>query len=385
EKSYTLVKKMQIWEHTWFKVYLAVVCVELIVFATWTVIIMINNSKRKEELERLRKELEVKVSEQTEEIRMQQIQTVTALSEAVDAKDRYTSGHSKRVAEYSRRLAMRMGKSAEEQEEIYRAGLLHDVGKIRIPEIVINKPGKLTPEEYELVKVHPVTGYHILKGIPGGGMIAQAARSHHERYDGAGYPNGLRGNDIPEIARIIGVADAYDTMASNRSYRKVLPQEEVRAEIERGKGCQFDPEIADIMLQMIDEDKEYKMRQQSEGERKTVLVVGDERTNIETAEFIMDDEPMHKVIGASETQKVLELLSEGGIDLVLLDESLPDMEGIEALAGIIEAAHAPVVFMTSDKNIETIKRLTELGVDDYLTKPFLPLTLKELVHGILNG
>lgn len=385
EKSYMLVKEMQVWEHTWFKIYLTVVCVELIVFATWTVIIMINNSKRKEALERLRRELEVKVSEQTEEIRMQQIQTVTALSEAVDAKDRYTSGHSKRVAEYARRLAKRMGKSAEEQEEIYRAGLLHDVGKIRIPELVINKPGKLTPEEFELVKVHPVTGYHILKGISGGSMIAQGARFHHERYDGAGYPNGLRGNDIPEVARIIGVADAYDTMASNRSYRKTLPQERVRSEIERGKGCQFDPEIADIMLQMIDEDTEYKMQQQAEGERKTILVVGDEQTNIETAEYIMEDEPMHKIIGASETQKVLELLSDGGIDLVLLDESLPDMNGFEGMSHIIEAADAPVVFMTSDKNIENLKRFTELGVDDYLTKPFLPMTLKELVHGILNG
>lgn len=385
EKSYTLVKEMQVWEHTWFKIYLAVVCVELIVFATWTVIIMINNSKRKEALEKLRKELEVKVSEQTEEIRMQQIQTVTALSEAVDAKDRYTSGHSKRVAEYAKMLAARMGKSAEEQEEIYRAGLLHDVGKIRIPELVINKPGKLTPEEFELVKVHPVTGYHILKGIPGGTMIAQGARFHHERYDGTGYPNGLRGNDIPEVARIIGVADAYDTMASNRSYRKTLPQEAARSEIEKGRGCQFDPEIADIMLQMIDEDKEYKMQQQVDGEQKTVLVVGDERTNIETAEFIMEDEPMHKVIGASETEKVLELLSGGGIDLVLLDESLPDMGSFDKLTRIIEASDAPIVFMTSDKNIETIKRLTELGVDDYLTKPFLPMTLKELVHGILNG
>lgn len=384
EQTYTLVKEMQIWEHTWFKVYLIVVCVELIIFATWTVVIMINNSKRKEVLEKLRRELEEKVNEQTEEIRMQQIQTVTALSEAVDAKDRYTSGHSKRVAEYARMLAARMGKSAEEQEEIYRAGLLHDVGKIRIPEFVINKPGKLTTEEYELVKVHPVTGYHILKGISGGSMIAQAARCHHEWYDGTGYPNGLRGSDIPEVARIIGVADAYDTMASNRSYRKVLAQDIVRSEIEKGKGRQFDPAVADIMLEMIDEDKEYRMQQTKE-RQKTILVVGNESTNIEIAEYIVEEEPMNQVIGASETEKVLELLSGDGIDLVLVDDSLPDLNGFEALSRIIEAACVPVVFMTSDKNLETIQKLTTLGVDDYLTKPFLPMTLKELVHGILNG
>lgn len=385
EKSYTLVKKMQVWEHTWFKIYLAAVCVEIIVFATWTVIIMINNSKKKEALEKLRRELEVKVSEQTEEIRAQQIQTVTALSEAVDAKDRYTSGHSKRVAEYARMIAARMGKSLEEQEEIYRAGLLHDVGKIRIPEIVINKPGKLTPEEYELVKVHPVTGYHILKGISGGSLIAQVARFHHERYDGTGYPNGLCGGDIPEAARIVCVADAYDTMASNRSYRKVLPQDVVRSEIEKGRGCQFDPEVADVMLQMIDEDKDYKMQQQTSEDRKTILVAGDERTNIETAEFIMEEEPNHKVIGASETEKVLELISNGGIDLLLLDDSLPDMDSLEEVLSIIKAASVPVVYMTSEKDLETIRKLTQLGVDDYLTKPFLPMTLKELVHGILNS
>ncbi|MEE1029051.1 MAG: HD domain-containing phosphohydrolase, partial [Agathobacter sp.] len=163
-------------------------------------------------MEVFQKELKSKVDEQTVELREQQRklneaywQTVTALSEAVDAKDRYTSGHSKRVAEYSKNIAKRMGKSVTEQEMIYRAGLLHDVGKIRIPVDIINKPGKLTDEEYDLIKIHPVTGYHILKDISDHYDMAVAAKYHHERYDGKGYPNGLSGEDIPEMARILAV------------------------------------------------------------------------------------------------------------------------------------------------------------------------------------
>ncbi len=136
---------------------------------------------------------------------------------------------------------------------------------------------------------------------------------------------------------------------------------------------------------MIDEDKDYKMQQQTREDRRTILVAGDESTNIQTAEFIMEEEPNHKVIGVSETEKVLELLSGGGIDLLLLDDSLPDMDSDEAVSSVIGASQVPIVYMTSDKDLETIKKLTQLGVDDYLTKPFLPMTLKELVHGILNG
>lgn len=225
-------------------------------------------SEHNSQLENFSAELENKVNEQTLELITQQkriktlyVQTVLALSEAVDAKDRYTSGHSKRVAEYARMIAARMGKSKEEQEDIYYAGLLHDIGKIRIPDEIINKPGKLTDEEYDIIKIHPVAGYNILKGISDDGYISSSAKHHHERYDGKGYPSGLAGNDIPESARILGVAESYDAMASNRSYRKALPQEVVRSEIEKGKNTQFDPVVADIMLNMIDEDKEYKMRQ----------------------------------------------------------------------------------------------------------------------------
>lgn len=147
------------------------------------------------------------ISERGEKIRKLYLQTITALSEAVDAKDRYTSGHSKRVAEYSLMIAKELGKSKEEQDKIYSAGLLHDVGKIRVPAEIINKPGRLTEDEYNLIKIHTVTGYHILSDISENEMISVGAKYHHERYDGSGYPNGISGENIPEVARIIGVAD----------------------------------------------------------------------------------------------------------------------------------------------------------------------------------
>ncbi|MCR5566771.1 MAG: HD-GYP domain-containing protein [Clostridiales bacterium] len=189
-------------------------------------------------------------------------QTVTALVTAIDAKDEYSHGHSIRVAEYAERIAWMMGKSEEECRKVYYAGLLHDVGKLGISDGIINKKSVLTPEEYEVIKEHPVLGDQILSSITDYPYIRIGAHYHHERYDGLGYPEGLKGKEIPEIARIISVADAYDTLSSNRSYRSAVPQQLIREEIVAGAGTQFDPEIAMIMRHMIDLDSEYNMQEQ---------------------------------------------------------------------------------------------------------------------------
>lgn len=189
------------------------------------------------------------------------MQIVKALSGAIDAKDTYTNGHSTRVAEYSREIARRAGFSEEMQADIYMMGLLHDVGKIGISDTIINKPSKLTDEEYAVIKTHSVMGEKILKNITEFPKLVIGARGHHERYDGKGYPDGISGEEIPIEARIIAVADSYDAMSSIRSYRDVLPQEVVRAEVEKGKGTQFDPVLAEIMISMIDEDVDYQMRE----------------------------------------------------------------------------------------------------------------------------
>ena len=213
------------------------------------------------DLDHLQKNLENEVRKKTQENERLFIHVVSSLASAIDAKDTYTNGHSLRVAEYSREIAKRYGYSKKHQEEIYMMGLLHDVGKIGVPDAVINKPAKLTDEEYEIIKNHPVLGARILGNIKEMPALVKGARWHHERYDAKGYPDGLAGKDIPEEARIIAVADAYDAMTSYRSYRLPLPQEVVREEIEKGVGTQFDPEFARIMIEMIDEDVEYKMQE----------------------------------------------------------------------------------------------------------------------------
>ena len=209
-------------------------------------------------------------------------QTATSLVTAIDAKDEYSHGHSIRVAEYSEKIAKTLGWSEEECNKVYYAALLHDVGKIGIDDRIINKSGKLTPEEYEIIKQHPVMGNQILSSIGEYPYLSIGAHYHHERYDGKGYPEGRKGEDIPEIARIISVADAYDAMTSNRSYRTAIAQPIVREEIVKGSGTQFDPRIAKIMMHLIDSDTEYKMK-----ERNTVRELSG-RNKLECTEFMSD-------------------------------------------------------------------------------------------------
>ena len=334
----------------------------------------------------VRKSIKYQRMEYESRERLDQMNTniIRALSYTIDAKDRYTSGHSQRVADYSLAIAKRMGKSEADQKIIYYAGLLHDVGKIRVSEEVINKSAKLTEEEFNQIRIHPVSGYHILKDIHEDIRIAYGAKYHHERYDGKGYPNALEGENIPEIARIIGVADAYDAMASNRSYRDALPQEIVRSEIEKGKGKQFDARIADIMLQMIDEDTNYDMCQ-SDKNSKNILVIDDEIMNIKMVEFILKDVPDFQVTGVETKEETFSVLETKEIHLILLDLKMPDIDGFELYQMIREKYSIPVVLMTADKSIETIQRINELGIDDYLTKPLHAFVVKETIHGIVNS
>lgn len=209
----------------------------------------------------LQKDLHREVVKKTAELESLSLHVVQTLAKTIDAKDAYTNGHSERVAKYSREIAKRYGYSEDRQEELYMMGLLHDVGKIGVPDTVINKPGKLTDDEYALIKGHPVKGAEILATVSEMPKLVTGARWHHERFDGRGYPDGLKGEEIPEEARIIAVADAYDAMTSHRSYRDIIPQEHVKSEIEKGMGSQFDEKFARIMLEMIAEDTDYTMHE----------------------------------------------------------------------------------------------------------------------------
>ncbi len=215
------------------------------------------------ELSRLQADLQNEVSIKTLKIEHLTEEIMLSLSKAVDAKDHYTNGHSERVAGYSVMLAKKMGMDEEKQREIYSMGLLHDVGKIGVSEAILNKPARLSDEEFNEIKTHTVKGYEILKTITELPSLATGARWHHERYDGTGYPDGKKGEDIPLAARIICVADSYDAMSSTRSYSKPREQEKVRAEIVRCSGTQFDPLAAEKMIELIDEDPDYLMNELS--------------------------------------------------------------------------------------------------------------------------
>ncbi|MBQ0041861.1 MAG: response regulator [Lachnospiraceae bacterium] len=218
--------------------------------------------KRLVELNHLQKQLQTEVEKQTrkaEERRMQveelSFQTVHALADAIDAKDKYTNGHSGRVSAYATILAEALGWESDQVNELRYAALLHDVGKIGVPDVVLNKPGKLTDIEFDVIKAHTTIGADILKNITTVEEAHIVAAYHHERYDGKGYPNGLKGDEIPEIARIVCIADAYDAMSSKRVYRNALKAQVIREELVNGSGSQFDPSYLEVFLKLFDDGK----------------------------------------------------------------------------------------------------------------------------------
>jgi putative nucleotidyltransferase with HDIG domain len=184
------------------------------------------------------------------ELQEMMLDLMRALVSSIDAKDPYTCGHSERVAMTCRKIAVRLGLRDEEVEHVYLAGLLHDIGKIGTPEAILRKEGRLEPEERLIMIQHPSVGSHILAGIRKLEVIREAVLSHHERIDGKGYPAGLAGDRIPMLARIVGMADAFDAMTSNRPYRPVMPLAQVKREIERNTGTQFDARVAEALLSL---------------------------------------------------------------------------------------------------------------------------------------
>ncbi len=195
-------------------------------------------------------ELEL-TAEQFKEMTSQIIETI---ARTIDAKDPYTNGHSRRVAHYSVLIGQQMGLSEEDILFLRYAALLHDIGKIGIPDSILQKPGELTDEEYHTIKQHPQIGAEILKGAPLLKGVVVGARYHHEKWDGTGYLEGLSGEDIPLFARIIGVADTYDTMITDRPYHKAESKRAALDEVRRCGGTQFDPTIAKIMIDIISKE-----------------------------------------------------------------------------------------------------------------------------------
>lgn len=189
-------------------------------------------------------------------------ETLDLCSSFVDAKDPYTSGHSKRVAAYSKLIAKKLGFSDEWCRQVYYAAMLHDIGKCYVPDEILKKPSKLTDEEYDIIKKHPLKGMDMVKNLSSLPAVKGSVLYHHERYDGKGYPNGTAGEDIPIVGRIISVVDAYDAMHSSRVYREKMENDEIVKELIANKGTQFDPKIVDAFLEVLD-DMEKNKKQNS--------------------------------------------------------------------------------------------------------------------------
>lgn len=194
--------------------------------------------------------LQQKVDEQSKVIRNSFLNAITSLAFALDAKDSYTNGHSVRVSEVSVKVAKELGLPDDQVEKIRIAGLIHDIGKIGIPETLLNKTDKLSEEEFRRIQAHSVIGEHILNPVVDDFVVLSMVRHHHERFDGRGYPDGLSGNQIPIGARILTVVDSYDAMTSDRPYRKAIPLEMVIKEIERNRGTQFDTSVVDAFMKI---------------------------------------------------------------------------------------------------------------------------------------
>ena len=179
------------------------------------------------------------------------LDSIQSLALALDAKDSYTEGHSKRVAEYASMLAKQLGLEFEEIEWIRLAATMHDIGKIGIPESILCKPAKLTKEEYEIMKKHPVIGARILKPIKPLEKVANLVLYHHEYWDGSGYPNGMKNNEIPIGSRIVSIVDAFQAMTSNRPYRATLPFEEAVKRLRAGKEKQWEPDLVELFIKIV--------------------------------------------------------------------------------------------------------------------------------------
>ena len=246
ESSYRIEKELEFYDNWWFRIYLLGVAALAVAWLSWFITrtqIQRTLNFQKKELEFARLQLEMGN------------ETILAIARTVDAKDVNTSQHSQRVSEYSVLIGRELGLPEEECENLRKAALLHDIGKIGIPDRVLNKPDKLTDEEYALMKSHVIKGADILKDFTMVDHVVEGALYHHERYDGRGYASGLQGENIPLYGRIIGVADAFDAMAQNRVYRKGLDIGFVLGELERCKGSQFDPKITDILIRLVNEGR----------------------------------------------------------------------------------------------------------------------------------
>jgi len=329
------------------------------------------------ELRDYQQHLERKVKEQAKEIHERFLGTMQSLAFALEAKDCYTAGHSYRVCEIALAMGRSLALSEDELEDLRWGSLLHDIGKIAVDQSILNKSSKLTAAEYEHVMTHPAVGASIMQLAVRNKRIIEIIEHHHAHYDGNGPNQKLRGKDIPLLARIVAIADAYEAMTSARPFRAALSREEALAEIRWGIGKQFDPLVGNTFLEMLAAD--------ITPEKKKILIADDEANIRLLIRSILSYD--YTVIEAADGQEAIKAAQKHKPDLILMDILMPK-DGLQALYEIktnLATKTILVVMLTAiDQELDR-KLCDDLGAAQYITKPFSPQELLNTINQLLKS
>ena len=337
---------------------------------------LIEQRERVRRLETIAEKQVSEIDQQRESVRRFFHGTVEVLTTALEAKDPYSEGHSRRVTRYALRLAHAVGFSSEELKEMELGGLLHEVGKIGVPDAVLAKEGALTDEEFVEIKKHPARGAAIVSRMSDvSPIIVQCVRSHHERWDGTGYPDGLKGEDIPLPGRILAIADAFDAMTSARSYRPTRTVRQALEQIEQNAGTQFDPHLSEKWLALMN---------YPHGFSGNILVIDGNSTIHQMFEDILL--PFgHRVVATATGSYALRCIRNEPIDLIYFDANVTELDGQETLAEIKHCRpDAFTVVLTGVSDDARVQQMLESGAAHCLTKPFTAQKLADVTTELLK-
>ena len=325
------------------------------------------------------------------ELKNNYLSTITSLAAAVEAKDPYTRGHSEMVSSFAASIARKMGLPRDTIDGIQVAGILHDIGKIGISEKILLKPGKLTTEEKKVMETHPVLGAKILEPVNFPWETISHVYHHHERYDGKGYPVGLKGKDIPLVARIISVADTYQAMTSNRAYRKALPKSTAVRILKESKGTQLDPEITAVFIDLLETvpDSIFQVPEilmKSPGQKdNTILIIDHEDNILSSLNRVLLRDGL-KILSANNSYDGLKIMEQESVSLVILDIGMLEMSGTEFLQKVKELYPDTVcIILTSTADIKSaIEVINKSLAYKYISKPWSEMDVRHLVQQGLN-
>ncbi len=324
------------------------------------------------ELQGLNDNLESLVREKTEELTSSFVGSTQAISELLESRDPYTAGHARGVTELAVRIAERMGMSSEDIEGLKVCGILHDLGKVVISSGILSKPGKLSDNEFGIIRQHPETAYQALHRIPFPWPVAEVVSQHHERLDGKGYPHGLKEAEIHPWARILAVADVVDAMITHRPYRPALPREIVISELNRGKGSIYDAGVVEECLAVMQKDS------------SRIMVVDDEPALVDIMTKFLKNMNL-ECEGYEDPYEALEAFRGKPFSLLITDINMPGMSGLELLENVHEInPDCKAIIVTGYREKELLLESMRLGASDFLEKPLEMESFRSAVNRILK-